>query len=100
MSFVPFLMAAVAIWLCGFAAYVTGRIKTYQLDGMLALGQAAVGIGSVYEGSWVGAIANSAVTAWSAYRWWNGGGGDDTKRRLRKLGRAFTGVRRTAPTGA
>jgi len=32
--------------------------------------------------------------------WWRSGGGDDTKRRLRKLGQAFTGVRRTAPAAA
>lgn len=34
------------------------------------------------------------------YQWWKHGGGDDTKRRLRRLKRAFTPVRRTAPSMA
>lgn len=37
---------------------------------------------------------------WAAYYlwvWWNGGGGDNTKKRLKKWARKFTPVRRTAP---
>lgn len=45
-------------------------------------------------------VINAAACAFYLWLWWNAGGGDDTKRRLRKLGRAFTGVRRTAPAAA
>lgn len=47
------------------------------------------------------ASINAASTAIAAYMWWRDGGGDDTKRRLRRWARKFHGVRRTAPaTGA
>lgn len=41
-----------------------------------------------------------AATAYWTYQWWRHGGDDDTKRRLKKWGRAFTPVRRTAPQAA
>lgn len=34
------------------------------------------------------------------YGWWKNGGGDDTKRRLRKLRKKFQPTRRTAPQSA
>lgn len=40
---------------------------------------------------------DAAFWAYCAWKWWNSGGGDDTKRRLRKLNEKFTPVRRTAP---
>jgi hypothetical protein len=40
---------------------------------------------------------NGAVCVACAWVWWNGGGGDGTKRRLRSAARVFRGVRRTAP---
>jgi hypothetical protein len=42
-------------------------------------------------------LLDAAFGAYWAWVWWNAGGGDDTKRRLRKLARKFTPVRRTAP---
>lgn len=43
---------------------------------------------------------DAAVFAWCAYMWWKSGGGDDTKRRLRKLKKLFEPTRRTAPVMA
>lgn len=45
-------------------------------------------------------VLNAAACAFHLWMWWKSGGDDDTKRRLRKLGRAFAGVRRTAPVAA
>lgn len=39
-------------------------------------------------------------TAMHLWLWWTNGGDDDTKRRLRSLKRAFSPVRRTAPSAA
>jgi hypothetical protein len=49
-----------------------------------------------HERGW--AIWNTLWGAWYLYIWWNGGGGDKTKKRLKKLARKFTPVRRTAPS--
>lgn len=43
-----------------------------------------------------GLAGSAAVMIWA---WWNSGGGDGTRRRLRKWAHAFQGVRRTAPAG-
>lgn len=42
-------------------------------------------------------IWQAAWTTYWAWLWWQGGGGDKTKRRLKKLARKFTPVRRAAP---
>ena len=43
------------------------------------------------------ALACSALAAASFWIWWNKGGGDDTKRRLRSALKKFVPARRTAP---
>jgi hypothetical protein len=43
---------------------------------------------------------SAMAIALGIWNWWNGGGGDDTKRKLRKFKNAFEGVRRTAPAAA
>lgn len=81
--------------------HVQGRIKPHQVSGWWALGDGAVLLGCVLariDVLWTAWVAG--IFAWNLYVWWTGGGDDDTKRRLRKLGRAFTGIRRTAPAGA
>lgn len=40
-------------------------------------------------------FGTAATFCW--WYWWNHGGGDNTKRRLKRLARAFNPVRRTAP---
>jgi len=80
---------------------IAGRIEMYRVLGQYGVWTGAVGISGLRAGlptAWVAYMA--ASTALSLWMWWKGGGGDDTKWRLRKLGRAFTGTRRTAPAGA
>lgn len=43
---------------------------------------------------------DAVVAAVSVWLWWTNGGDDDTKRRLRRLKKTFTPVRRTAPAAA
>lgn len=98
--FWPLFGVGAAIFLCGVAGGMSGRLKTYQANGVYAVGNFAFVIAGVSEHQWLGPMINSASGAVSAWMWWKGGGGDDTKRRLRKLSRSFTGTRRTAPAGA
>ncbi|MDI9836230.1 hypothetical protein [Streptomyces sp. KAU_LT] len=57
-------------------------------------------VGAVAEGLRFLAAADAAVLALSLWSWWNNGGGDGTRRRLRQWARRFQGVRRTAPASA
>jgi hypothetical protein len=70
------------------------------LHGGNAAANALVLLGNVIHGSTTLASISAAVMALSLWQWWNSGGGDDTKRRLRKWARKFQGVRRTAPAGS
>lgn len=49
-----------------------------------------------YAAMWI----QAAVTAVSLAIWWHFGGGDKTKKRLKKLKEKFVGQRRTAPQTA
>jgi threonine/homoserine/homoserine lactone efflux protein len=53
-------------------------------------------IADTMEHNITGQFLGALYFAYFAYQWWKGGGGDGTKRRLRKL-RRFLPVRRTAP---
>lgn len=64
-----------------------------------AAGQAVLAILDFRIHQAIGAL-NAMACAYCLWRWWNGGGGNDTKRRLRKLRTRFAGVRRTAPAAA
>jgi hypothetical protein len=66
---------------------------------MTVLGAVAMVAYAFFEWTLVGYL-NAASTALHAWAWWHGGGGDGTRRRLKKWGRRFQGVRRTAPTTA
>lgn len=88
----------VAILVCAGAAFWSGRLKFHQFQGLCALANFAFAIDGVTTHFSVVASINAASGAVSAYLWWKGGGGDETKRRLRKLRRSFTGSRRTAPS--
>lgn len=75
-----------------------GRMENYRASGWFAVGDGPLVIGGVVAQAPVFVTAFvAAVFAYNLHAWWKGGGGDDTKRRLRKLGRSFTGTRRTAP---
>jgi hypothetical protein len=95
-----FIFAGLATILCGLIGMLRGMWKPYQSDGLMALGNGLFVIANAMTGSSVMAAVNAAVCAYSAYRWWKGGGGDDTKRRLRSAWKPFEPVRRTAPQAA
>lgn len=54
-----------------------------------ALGFAGQTVLAVVDHNSFGAVWNSAFLAWCLYGWWNGGGGDGLKRRLKKLSSYF-----------
>ncbi len=84
-----------------FALYRRGRMKPYRARGWYAVGDTGALVACAVDRLGVTTAACvAAFIAWNLYAWWTGGGDDDTKRRLRKLGGAFTGTRRTAPAGA
>lgn len=58
------------------------------------------GLIAIVDQEWFFMWINAAVTAVSLILWWHIGGGDGTKRRLKKLKEKFVGKRRTAPVTA
>ncbi|MFH9426026.1 hypothetical protein [Streptomyces sp. NPDC017529] len=86
--------------LWGLAGQMLGRFEPYQADGWIALGNGINAVSCAISGSTLVGMFAAAIAAWCGYRWWKGGGGDDTKRRLRAVRKAFSPVRRTAPQGA
>jgi hypothetical protein len=95
----PFIMAGLAFMVCAIAGTWTGRLRLHQANGVLALSQLSYLIDDVVTQARTAYIP-AAFTAYFAWRWWTGGGGDDTKRRLKRWASRFQGVRRTAPQGA
>lgn len=90
----------VAITFGGFVAFLRGRIKEYQSFGCGALGSFIVCVCLILQRDHGLALyINAAGCAGFAWGWWNGGGGDDTRKRLRRWARKFDPVRRTAPQG-
>jgi len=93
----PLESAGTALSLCALAAFITRRIKSHQCNGMLALSDFLFVLHDLADGRFGSAVVSGTIGAWFALSWWRGGGGDDTKRRLRKLREKFTPARRTAP---
>ena len=93
-------MAAIALTAVGIAGLVTGRLATHHIDGILAVANGLFSIAAISRGSLGWAVFSGAACAVGAYRWWHGGGGDGTRRRLREAVRGFAAVRRTAPQTA
>lgn len=88
-----------ALLACWLVAIVTAPRNRRLGYGLAAAANAAFAIAEFLQFHPWGGI-NALACAYQLWMWWKSGGGDDTKRRLRKLGRAFTGVRRTAPAAA
>lgn len=82
---------------CAVEVAVPQRKQLGRLIG--AAGQAVLAVGDFQVHQPLGAL-NAAACAWCLWKWWRDGGGDGTKRRLRKLRARFVGVRRTAPAAA
>ncbi|MGQ5606200.1 hypothetical protein [Streptomyces sp. EKS3.2] len=94
-------ISAIGALLVGSAiiAYALGRICRCKLWAGLTLGNAVNLIANVIADNRTMAGLCAGAAALSLWMWWNGCGGDGTRRRLRKLARRFRGVRRTAPAG-
>ncbi|MEU1071869.1 MULTISPECIES: hypothetical protein [unclassified Streptomyces] len=90
-------MIGAAFAVCAVAGFLTGSLRAHHVDGVLALCNIAYWIDSTLDGDQLWAAVDATCVAWFGWRWWNGGGGDDTKRRFREWRRRFTAVRRTAP---
>lgn len=89
-----------SLFAAGFAAHAMGRLGKHALNGLFVAANSFNLVASVLMHNRVTGGICAGSLALSAWVWWNGGGGDATKRRLRKWARKFTGVRRTAPAGA
>ncbi|GAA1111975.1 hypothetical protein [Streptomyces javensis] len=85
---------------CAFAGGFTGRLALHRAAGLQALAEVCAAADSAAEGNAVVCSLFTTLAVGLAWIWWKGGGGDDTKRGLRRLRRAFTPVRRTASAPA
>lgn len=91
-----FLYAGIAAAGAAFVALIWGATAR-RFHGLAAIANGLMAASDAFDGARVGACCASAVCAYAAWRWWNSGGGDGTKRRLKSWARRFRGVRRTAP---
>ncbi|MER0443080.1 hypothetical protein ABR738_00565 [Streptomyces sp. Edi4] len=82
---------------CAYAGMLTGRLAGYRASGLLAVSSILGAAHSVRSHHTVNACLFAVQAAVLAWAWWNGGGGDDSRRGLRRLRHLFTPVRRTAP---
>lgn len=55
---------------------------------------------NAFMGDTVNSYIQAVGAAVNGWLWWQNGGGDDTKRRLKSWASRFQGVRRTAPSHA
>lgn len=87
----------------GWAASVPGWIAIFrragdrQVYGWFAVCNALFMASHALAGDRLAACLNACLGAYAAWLWWQSGGGDGTKRRLKSWARKFRGVRRTAP---
>lgn len=88
---------SVAVLIGSQIAHHLGRISTKTRHGLYSIGFTLGAAAFALLGLHILAYLWATLAACSAWLWWKGGGDDDTKRRLRAGGRAFRGVRRTAP---
>lgn len=56
----------------------------YSASAFVCFGMASALYRNVFAMSW-----NAGFLAWCLWQWWNGGGGDGLKRRLKKLSSSF-----------
>lgn len=81
-------------------AQVTGRVTPKHGNLIMALISTVNTIAAHMIHSTILMWTHAWLAAGFWFLWWITGGGDDTKRRLRAIKRAFTPVRRTAPATA
>ncbi|WP_329474176.1 hypothetical protein OIE75_41040 (plasmid) [Streptomyces sp. NBC_01723] len=88
-------MAAVAA-----VAYGTGRFRKHHIYGVMSVGYLLYTVSNFLLQDTVSAGMGAGFTTVFGWLWWKGGGGDNTKRRLKSWASRFQGVRRTAPSHA
>ncbi|MCC9686926.1 hypothetical protein [Streptomyces sp. MNU103] len=86
--------------LAGVAALYLDVGPRHWCEAVSAAGWAVLSACASRRGDTLAAALAAAAFALDVYRWWKGGGGSGTRRRLRALAARFRGVRRTAPTTA
>lgn len=95
------VLSSTAAVLCLIAlslAVFTARRRTSSA--LMAWGSALGCLNNVLANERMLAAIHAGFTAWAIWPWWHSGGGDSTKRRLRRWVSRFRGVRRTAPVTA
>lgn len=92
--------SGLACLVVGAAGIAGGQLRTHHFCGWVAAEFGFFAVDDLRRHNYLWALIDAAGSAYFAWHWWNGGGGNDTKRRLREWGRKFQGVRRTAPSAA
>jgi len=87
------------LWVAGAACtYVLPRQKAVCVSLALATGSLlCYTVSAILADDTPIALLEATFTGVAAWAWWTRGGGDGTKRRLRRLRARFRAVRRTAP---
>jgi hypothetical protein len=80
---------------CSTLALFTHRITLRTYQGILAIANTLLAAGWAHRGSPLIAGVFAGLAALQAWLWWNGGGCNGTRRRLKTLRRRFVGTRRT-----
>lgn len=96
----PLYVTGMSVVMLALTARSARRIPDTATYGLLALSQVIMCIGGFITQSTVGGSISGAAAGYLGWKWWDGGGGDGTRRRLRRWARRFHGVRRTAPAGS
>lgn len=90
----------IAITGYGVVGLVLKPVRNRRDCGLIALGNAMALPSATLHHDITGSAIDTAAVIWFGWLWWKSGGGDDTKKRLRELGKKFEGQRRTAPQAA
>lgn len=95
------LMYAALTWIAAMIAVLAcGRMTLRRILGMAAVAYGLLATSEALLRQPFVASVFAAFGAVAAWLWWISGGGDGTKRRLRRLRVRFAPVRRTAPATA
>lgn len=99
------IVLSIALNILGILLVIPGAMSALSGDrramfGWLALATVALCLAAVVAHDQLRAGFHAGVTAIVLWLWWNSGGGDGTRRRLRQWADRFHATRRTAPTAA
>jgi len=93
-------LTGLVILLAGAVGLVRTDVHDHQAYGLASVGLFVQVVACVLAHLMTVAALDTSTGTYAAYMWWKGGGGDGTRRRLRSIGRLFSGTRRTAPASA